>query len=167
MAQRALSKQDAQSATLRSTLADGSVCFRSPKFTQILTRLAPGQMLVTGIGYNSGDSAPLITTEMSREIPRGGKLSAYVNLSAETGQASAAREWWADWVKQHRPELNETHLLVRSRIMEMAISVLGMIVGGGNVKPHSSEAAFVSIIAAAVPGFRQLPTFPDLPPMLK
>ncbi|MEO6600921.1 MAG: hypothetical protein ABIQ16_13665, partial [Polyangiaceae bacterium] len=71
------------------------------------------------------------------------------------------------WVKQHAPELNVTHLLVRNRIMEMAISVLSMIVGGGSLKPHSSEADFIAVISQAVPGFRQLPKFPDLPPLLK
>lgn len=167
MAQRALSKQDAESSTQRSALADGSTCYRCLKFTQVVTRLAPGHLLLTGIGYNSGESAPLITADMGHEIPKDGKLSVYVNLSAETGQTSAAREWWADWVKLHRPKLNSTHFLVRSRIMEMAISVLGMIVGGGNIKAYSSEANFIAIVAENVPGFRQLPSFPDLPPMLK
>ncbi len=167
MAQRALSTREAEFATQRSVLTDGSACYRSPKFTQVVTRLAPGHLLVTAIGYNSGESAPLITADMAHEIPHGGKLSVYVNLSAETGQASAAREWWADWVKHRQPELNLTHILVRNRIMEMAISVLAMIVGGGNIKAHSSEASFISIIAEGVPGFRQLPKFPDLPAMLK
>ena len=93
-------------------------------------------------------------------------LTTFVNLSAQTGQASNAREWWADWVKSHRPQLGGTHMFVRSKIMEMAISVLGMIIGGGLIKAHSNEASFVAAITAHVPGFRRLPLFPDLPPLL-
>ncbi|MES1175737.1 MAG: hypothetical protein ABUL62_15555 [Myxococcales bacterium] len=167
MGQRALSKHEAEATTERTTLADGSTCYRSHKFTQVITRLAPGHVLVTAYGYNSGESAPLITAHMAYEIPQGGTLSAYVNLTHETGQASAAREWWADWNKQYKNELNPAHILVRSRIMEMAISVLSMIVGGGKINAHSSEATFIAVIAQAVPGFRQLPKFPDLPPLLK
>src|SRR3954469_2513816 len=97
MAKSPLSKALAETVTKRSVLADGSLCFRTSKFTQVMTRLAPGRMLVTGIGYNDGRCAPLVTEEMSRAVPTEGKLIAFVNLSAQTGQASDAREWWAEW----------------------------------------------------------------------
>jgi hypothetical protein len=70
MAKSPLSKALAETVTKRSVLADGSLCFRTSKFTQVMTRLAPGRMLVTGIGYNDGRCAPLITEEMSRAMPR-------------------------------------------------------------------------------------------------
>lgn len=166
MAQRALSNEQARSVTELSALQDGSRCFRSSKFTLILTRLAPSVVLSTAIGYNSGDSAPLITAEMSRLIPATGKLHSFVNLSQQTGQASAAREWWAAWVKQNRPQLGVTHMLVRSKVMDMAISVTAMIIGGGQIKSHSSPASFEAAIAEQVPGFRALPTFLDVPALL-
>jgi hypothetical protein len=166
MALSKLSKQHAESVTTKSVLADGSLCFRTRKFTQIVTRLAPGALLVSGIGYNSGECAPLITAELTRVIATGAKLSPFVNLAEQTGQASAAREWWAEWVQQNRAQLGTAHILVRSRIMDMAISVLAMVVGGGMIKAHSNVAEFEAVIAAQVPGFRRLPLFPDLPPLL-
>lgn len=165
MAKGPLSKALAESVTQRSVLADGSLYFRTSKFTQVVTRLAPGRMLVTGIGYNDGRCAPLITEEMSRSVPAGGKLFPFVNLSAQTGQASEAREWWAEWVKANRAQLDCTHMLVQSRMMDMAISVLGMLIGGG-IKAHSQRASFEAAITAAVPGFRHLPAYADLPPLL-
>jgi len=166
MAQNRLSKERADALTRRSLLADGSQCFRTSKYTQIVTPLAPGSVLVTGIGYNSGECAPLISAELARAIPVGGKLNAFVNLAAQSGQASIAREWWADWVKQNRAQLTTAHMLVRSRIMDMAISVLVMLVGSEMVKTHSTQRTFEAAIAERVPGFRALPTYPDLPPML-
>ena len=56
-------------------------------------------------------------------------------------------------------------MLVRTRLMDMAISVLGMLIGGG-IKTYSDEAGFEAAIARAVPNFRQLPKFADLPPLL-
>ena len=167
MAQNPLSKAHAEAITRRSTLLDGSQCFRTSKFTQVISQLAPGSVLVTGIGYNSGQCAPLVTAELSRAIPVGGKLSAFVNLSGQTGQASIAREWWADWVKQNRPQLNTAHMFVRSRMMDMAISVLVMIIGSEMIRTHSTLTTFEAAIAERVPGFRSLPAHPDLPPLLE
>lgn len=52
-----LSKELALKVTQRSVLVDGSLCFRTSKFTQVVTPLAPGRVLVTGIGYNDGRGA--------------------------------------------------------------------------------------------------------------
>jgi hypothetical protein len=161
-----LSKEHAETVTRRSLLADGSQCFRTSKFTQVISPLGPGSVLVTGIGYNSGECAPLVTAELSRAIPAVGKLSAFVNLSDQTGQASVAREWWADWAKQNRAQLTTTHMFVRSRMMDMAISVLVMLVGSEMVKTHSSRSTFEAVIAERVRGFRGLPSYPDLPRLL-
>lgn len=167
MAQQPLSMAHAEAATRRSVLADGSQCFRTSKFTQVISRLAPGSLLVTGIGYNSGACAPLVTAELSRAIPAGGKLSAFVDLSGQSGQASIAREWWADWVKQNRPQLTTTHMFVHSWMMDMAISVLVMIIGSEMIRTHSTRTTFEAAIAERVRGFRALPSYPDLPPLLE
>lgn len=164
MGERALSKASAETVTQRSTLADGTKCFRTSKFTQLVTLLAPGIVLVTGIGYNSGASAPLVTEEVERAIPAQGKVLSFVNLSLQTGQASAAREWWIEWSKQHRPRIEGVHILVRSRIMDMAISVIRMFVGG-LIHSHSEPESFEAAIRERVPSFQGLPTFPDLPPL--
>jgi hypothetical protein len=166
MGQHAFSTQQAETGTERNVLKDGSLCYRTSKFTQVITRLAPGFVLVTGVGYNDGHCAPLITAELTQAIPAQGKLITFVNLAGQTGQASVAREWWAAWVKEHRPQLGGTHMLVRSKMMDMAISVLGMIIGGGMIKAHSNVAAFEAVIKEHVPGFGRLPVFADLPPML-
>ncbi|HYP99852.1 MAG TPA: hypothetical protein VER96_14350 [Polyangiaceae bacterium] len=167
MVKKPLSKEQAEAVTRRSVLADGSLCLRTSKFTQVITQLGPGVMLVTGIGYNSGECAPLVTAELSRAIPSAGKLSAFVNLSEQTGQASIAREWWADWSKQNRAQLTTTHMFVRSKMMDMAISVLVMLIGSEMVRTHSNRTTFEAAIAERVRGFRALPTYPDLPPLLE
>src|SRR4051794_1500714 len=128
MAQKVISKIEAERLTQRSVLADGSLCFRTSKSTEIVTWLGPGCVLTTGIGYNDGTCAPLVTAELSRVIAEGRKLTAFVNLAGQTGQASEGREWWAAWVKENRSHLVCSHMYVRSRITEMAMSVLGMVV---------------------------------------
>ena len=166
MGERSLTKERADKVTQRSTLADGTKCFRTSKFTQLVTPLAPGVVLVTGIGYNSGACAPLVTEEVGLGFSPAGKLTSFVNLSLQTGQASVAREWWAAWVKENRPRIEAAHILVRSRLMDMAISVTRMIIGG-MIHSYTEPAPFEAAIRELVPGFRQLPAFADLPPMLE
>src|SRR6188768_782232 len=101
MTQPVLSKNLAETVTQRSTLADGSLCFRTSKFTQVITPLAPAYVLVAGIGYNDGRCAPLTTAELDRIIARDGKLTAFVDLARQSGQASIGREWWAEWAKKN------------------------------------------------------------------
>jgi len=165
MGELAVTKERAEAVTERSKLADGSICFRTSKFTQVVTPLSSGIVLVTGIGYNSGACAPLVTAEMTRAIPAHGKLTSFVNLSLQTGQASAAREWWAGWVKEQRPHIEGAHILVRSRLMDMAISVTRMIIGG-IIQSYTEPAPFEAAIRERVPSFRGLPKYPDLPPLL-
>jgi hypothetical protein len=90
-----------------------------------------------------------------------------VNLAQQTGQASVAREWWAEWVKQNRPQLTATHMLIRSRMMDMAISVLVMVIGSEMIRTHSTRSTFEAAISERVPGFRSLPMYADLPPLLE
>jgi hypothetical protein len=165
MPQRKLSIEEAKSLTELSTLQDGSPCFRSSKYTAILTLLGPKLLLITSIGYDAGDSAPLMAAQISRFIAAKGKLNVFANLTTQTGQASVAREWWAEWAKLHRAHLGLSHILVRNRVTDMAISVLAMLIGGGVIKSHASQASFEAAIAEQVPGFRSLPTFADLPPL--
>ncbi len=66
MAPNRLSKEHAEAVTRRSLLADGSQCFRTSRFTQVISLLGPGSVLVTGIGYNSGECAPLVTVIAER-----------------------------------------------------------------------------------------------------
>lgn len=165
MAPRTLSIEQARSLTELSTLQDGSLCFRSSKCTAILTLLGPSALLITSIGYDAGDSSPLLAAEINRLIAAQGKLNIFANLAIQTGQASVAREWWAEWAKQHRAHLRLSHILVRNRVTDMAISVLAMLIGGGVIKSHASQASFEAAIAELVPGFRSLPTFPDLAPL--
>jgi len=84
-----------------------------------------------------------------------------------TAERLLARDWWADWVEQNRAQLTTTHMLIRSRMMDMAISVLVMIIGSDMIRTHSRLASFEALVAQRVPGFRGLPSYPDLPAMLE
>lgn len=148
---------------VRSALADGSVCYQTDKFTEVVTWLAPDCVLATAIGYDDGACSRQVTDELERAIAKGHRLTGFVDMSRQSGQSMASRDVWTAWAKRNRPQLVCAHMLVKSRMMDMAISVFSMLIGGG-IESYSSVALFEAAIRAKVPGFVHLPTYSDLPP---
>lgn len=61
-----------------------------------------------------------------------------------------------EWAKAHREQLN-SHILVTSKFLEMALSVVSMI-SGSPMTVYSSEGRFWAAIQHQVPTFKKLPT---------
>ena len=57
------------------------------------------------------------------------------------------------WAKRHRMHVEATHLLVRSKLVEMAFSVIGMLVSG-RFKLYSNGDELHSVLRAEVPDFK-------------
>jgi len=54
-------------------------------------------------------------------------------------------------------KLKGSHVLVRSKLVEMAMSIVAMLVGGGILKLYSSPPAFLAVVREAAPNFLELP----------
>lgn len=149
----------------RSTLPDGTVVLRSERFTLAVKRLAPGKILLTAIGYEDGGTFDLLQAELEKEIARTGPpgVTIYCDLTDETGIAPESRERWGKWSKSHgEGAVAATHILVRSRLVDMAISLIGLFVGGGGMQSYADAAKLEAVIKRDVPGFRGLPRYPEL-----
>jgi hypothetical protein len=144
-------------------LKDGSTCFVASKFVQVFTRLAPRKILISGFGYNDGAVVRHVIGELEKELGGGNTVTIFVNLLEESGNSASTREAWATWAREHRSAIESTHILFRSRLMEMAISIVAMLVGGGTIKAYSNLREFEQSVQSRVPGLRSLPVFRDLP----
>jgi hypothetical protein len=49
-------------------------------------------------------------------------------------------------------------VLVGSKLLEMAMSIVGMLVGGGILKVYSQPRAFLDIVRGAAPDLVELPS---------
>jgi hypothetical protein len=144
---------------LRETLKDGTVLYLGRSGCAVFQRLAKGVLLITPVGEFDTLSPEHTMREFENEMEAAGSLSLYINLLERKTAASTTRKAWSEWARKNRDRIR-SHVLVRSKIVDMAISVIAMLAGGMPVRSYSNVAEFEASIAREVPGFRKLPPVP-------
>jgi hypothetical protein len=124
--------------------------------------LAPGVLLLTQVG--SSDAVTLASfDELTDEIRRAGSLTVFADARATKRMSSELRDAAVTWATEHRSRLRTTTVLVGSKLMDMALSVLAMLVGGGLIKIVSELTSFENRIRQHAPNFPGLPVL-ETPP---
>jgi hypothetical protein len=127
----------------------------------VVTRLAPGSLLTTHVGYDDGEHHADMLELLEAEIRAEGRSYFWVNAYDQRGFAGDQREFAAQWLKRNRPSLNGVGVLFKSRAMDMALSLLSMLSRQhGFIQFYSKIAEFEDAIAKVTPGFRRLPKLP-------
>lgn len=144
----------------RTVLADGTVRLSSGTHVTAYRRLAPGAFFLRVEGSEVAETRAALRAELEREIATTGSLAIYVDMRAAGRVDAGGRDEWGEFGKAHRAQVQRVVMLVSSRLIEMAMSVLGMFVGGGLVRTMSSETEFEREVARHHPGF-VLPRAPD------
>jgi hypothetical protein len=138
---------------------DGTVLIWGPTGAAIvLHRLAPGVVYLVGIRSFDGpfEDGPML--DFNREIEAHGSVELFFDLRTVERGSRRSREPWKEWStrngKRHR-----SHLLVRSSLLHMAISVIAMAAGTVTTS-YVDEAAFLNELKKRVAGLRALPPIP-------
>ena len=138
---------------------DGAVLVWGPTGAAIVIhRLAPGVVYLTGIRNFDGPFEDGPMCDFDREIAEHGSVDLFFDLRDVERGSRKSREPWKAWAatngKRHR-----SHLLVRSSLLRMAISVIAMA-AGTVTQSYADEAAFLAELKRKVPGLRALPSVP-------
>ena len=124
----------------------------------VIHRLAPGVIYLTGIRNFDGPFADGPMCDFDREIEAHGSLELFLDLRNVERGSRRSREPWKQWAtkngKRHR-----SHVLVRSSLLSMAISVIAMA-SGTVTQSYADEAAFLRELQRKLPGLRALPAIP-------
>ena len=127
--------------------------------------LKPGFVLVTAHGEalteRDGRAEQAMTAELDRELERAGQLTVFADLRESPHMPAKSRDMVAKWMRRHQARLNTSHVLVHSKIMEMAMSMVAMLVGGGMVKVYSNADVFMKVVRKAAPKLSELPVVPE------
>lgn len=135
-------------------LSDGSVFVESARGTAHLSHLKPGVIAYHCTGFLSEDfTAPMVAFAQA-EMARRGNLVMLVDgwelVSIDTG----FREKWTEWFKLNKQTFR-MHLLVRTKIMDMAASIANLFTGVSVIKTYSNVGLWERACAEHVPGFRR------------
>jgi hypothetical protein len=99
--------------------------------------------------------------ELDRELERAGQLTVFADLRESPRMPAKSRDLIAKWVRRHQVRLNTSHVLVHSKLMEVAMSVVAMLVGGGMIKVYSKADVFLALVRKTAPKLNELPSVPE------
>lgn len=127
--------------------------------------LKPGVMLASASGEvvddQDANAETAMLEEFDRELERNGSLTVFADLRESARMPAASREKIARWARRHQSRLLLSHVLVRSSLIEMALSIITMLVGGGLFKVHTNSQTFLALVKSAAPKLRELPRPPE------
>jgi hypothetical protein len=133
-------KQTLQDGSLQWTLDGGA--------TVTLRRLAPGVMYFASVGSITlfiDEAAQALDAEIARE----GRITVFANLYETARMNSEVRDAWGAWSKKTQAKTTP-YCLVRSKLMEMAMSLISMF-SGANLRVFSDPTEFLAAMKRTVP----------------
>src|SRR5690348_9066369 len=95
--------------------------------------------------------------EFEQEILQAGPLTVFADVRGIRRMSSEVRDFSLSWGRRHRDDIRNATILVGSKIVDMAMSILAMLLGGGLIKVVSDPAAFLELIRKVDPQFAALP----------
>lgn len=141
-------------SSLEKKLADGTVLVEDTKGSARLSRLAPGVLLFVCTGTLPTNFYEPMVAVAQREMDRGGPVVILVDGWELHSVSTGFREAWTEWFKANKQKIR-MHLLVRTKLMEMAASLANLFTGLNVVKTYSTYAAWEQACRKDHPEFRR------------
>lgn len=139
------------------SLKDGSTELVSDRGSARMRRLASGIALITCRGVFSEAFHPPMEDFVERSVEAAGPIIVFVDgwelHSVETG----FRERWTEWFRKNRQRVR-VHMLVRSKLLEMAISLVNLFAEAPAIQIYSAADDWERGCAAHHPGFKRSPS---------
>ena len=151
-------------AEIRRVQPDGAVLFCGTHLRIRVVVLQPGVVLASADG-EVADAADVSAeaaafAEFDRELERAGTFTLFADLRESRRMPAASREKIAQWLRRQRERILPSHVLVRSKMTEMALSIVAMLVGGGLFEIHTSPEPFLRLVQKVAPMLSELPRLP-------
>lgn len=142
----------------RKVHSDGTVLIWGLTGGVVVSRLAPGVLYAIGLRNFDGPFEDGPMCDFDREIAQQGSLDLFLDVRSVERGSRKSREPWKEWATANRHRVRSA-LLVQSRILNMAISVIAMV-SGASTQSFSEEAGFLAELTRKVPRMRTLPSVP-------
>jgi hypothetical protein len=119
-----------------------------------LQRPRPGVLIGTISGYDDGEIAEHFLREIDEELAVAGHLRLFVDLRGQVGIDVKARERGTEWLRDHQHQDLMSEVLVGSKLMSMALSVMRIFSNAGDkVVAHCDPLEFEESILRVVPTY--------------
>jgi hypothetical protein len=121
------------------------------KATFVLTRLAPGIVLLRATGRDTGQfgDAPFVWLE--KEMGRHGAIEVFVDTREMSNATHEVAEGWSDWVSRHRARLKRMNLLTASKYVHMTLEVAKLFSRTGELmRIYTDAGAFAEAVGQSM-----------------
>lgn len=148
----------------REVQPDGSTLIAGLNLRLRVAQLRPGVLLVTARGEAIDADDVNVETELLKEfeaeLQRAGELTLFADLRESPRMPAVSRERYTLWTQSHRDRKLQAHVLVRSALLEMALSVISLLIGGDRVQITTHLPGFLKRLQQVVPELTELPAAP-------
>ena len=152
-------------AEIRRVQPDGAVLLCGTCLRVRVAVLKPGFVLISAHGEvvdaDDVSAEAAVLAELDRELERAGTLTVFADLRESPRMPAASRERIAQWMRRHQVRLLRSHVLVQSKLIEMALSVITMLVGSGLFEIHTRPQPFLDLVKKVAPKLTELPRLPE------
>lgn len=122
---------------------------------RFVSRATPPNLVVSRItDHASLAMAERYTSLLDGEVLRG-RLEIFHDWSGMTGYDPEARKLLTEWNVRHSGDVQQVHMLVKSRVIAMGVSV-SSLVAGRDFAAYSDRHLWERPLAELYPGYRRL-----------
>lgn len=127
----------------------GEESWTSPRGSLTIRHPGPGVVLFIEKGFLVADFAAHIRTHSERALEQSAAITLFVDGFDLDGYDPEIRNAGSAFLKEHGPKVVAQHMLVRSRLAKMGLSVVSLMFGG-LIKGHHERNSFDGELAAAI-----------------
>lgn len=114
-----------------------------------VTRPSTHVELVRAEGYADGPVVDLILEQRDEILRAHGRIALFDDLEGMTGYDSVVRTTLTEWSRVHKSEIVAFHILTRTRIAAMGVTVANLALGG-HIRVHVRRESFEQALAEYV-----------------
>lgn len=127
----------------------GDESWTSPRGTLTIRHPAPGVVLFIEKGFLIGDFAAHIKAHSDRVLEESPNITLFVDAYELEGYDPEIRNAGSAFLKEHGHKVVAQHMLVRSRLTKMGLSVVSLMFGG-LIKGHHDRNSFDGELAGSI-----------------
>lgn len=140
----------------RLDLPAGEEGWTSPRGELRIKHPAPGVVVFKETGFLIAEFAPHIMRHSNQAKHQGEKAHLFVDAYDLEGYDPEIRNGGTAWLRENAEKVAAQHMLVRSRLTKMGLTVVSLAVGG-LIKGHHERQSFERDLAEAVVRSRSTP----------
>lgn len=110
---------------------------------------APHVELIRCEGHARAEHIDEVLASRDRIVEKLGKIAIFDDLEDMRGYDSDVRSKLTAWSRAHRPDIVAFHILLRSKIVAMGVSLANRAIGG-SIVTHTRRAEFEEALAREV-----------------